>query len=289
MQARKTKKRKKRILYLSICILLVAFAGYSMFLRPRPVPYNQETAKTQDIITHYSFSGNVEPGDEKIVAASSPIRIKTLPIKEGEAVVEDEDIIIPKSGDRIEARLSGILTDIYVEEDETVQSGRNLFRIADYDNPVVSIRVDEYDVGALSTGMEVTVYVHALDKSLTGTISKIDREAKVSGSIAYYDAKVSVPQDGTLRMGMSAEVTVLKDQALSATTVTLNAIQFDDDSKPFVFCYSRGEEIVRQPVILGINNGSIVQVLDGIKSGETVLIPKDNTLSFPQMPAMGNR
>ena len=289
MQTRKAKKRKKRIIWAAILTVLALIAAYGLFLRPRPVPYDQETAKTQDIITYYSFSGNVEPGDEKVVTASSPMKVKTLPIQEGEIVKEDDDIVIPKSGSRVEAGMNGILTDIYVEEDDTVSVGRDLFRIADYDHPVVFIRVDEYDVGALSVGMEVTVYVQALDQTLTGTISEIGREAEVSGSIAYYEAKVSVPQDGTLRMGMSAEVTALKDKALSATTVTLSSVQFDEDNKPYVYCYSRGEEIVRQPVMLGINNGTIVQVLDGVKSGETVLIPKNDTVVLTPMAGMRNR
>lgn len=289
MQTRKAKKRKKRIIWAAILAMLAVAAIYSLFLRPRPIPYDQETAKTQDIITYYSFSGNVEPGDEKVVTAASPMKIKTLPIEEGTAVKEDDDIIVPKNGSKVEAGLTGILTDIYVEVDDTVSAGRDLFRIADYDHPVVTIRVDEYDVGALSVGMEVTVYVQALDQTLIGTISEIGREAEVSGSIAYYEAKVSVPQDGTLRMGMSAEVTALKDKALSATTVTLSSIQFDEDNKPFVYCYSRGEEIVRQPVMLGINNGSIVQVLDGVKSGETVLIPKKDTIVLTPMAGMRDR
>ncbi len=289
MQTRKAKKRKKRIIWAAILTVLFAAAAYGMFLRPRPIPYDQETAKTQDIITYYSFSGNVEPGDEKVVTASSPMKIKTLPIVEGTTVKEDDDIIVPKNGSKVEAGMAGILTDIFVEVDDTVSAGRDLFRIADYDHPVVTIRVDEYDVGALSVGMEVTVYVQALDQTLTGTISEIGREAEVSGSIAYYEAKVSVPQDGTLRMGMSAEVTALKEKALSATTVTLSSIQFDEDNKPYVYCYSRGEEIVRQPVMLGISNGTIVQIQDGIKSGETVLIPRDDTVVLTPMAGMRNQ
>ena len=263
--------------------------GCRLFLRPQPVPYDEETAKNQDIITYYSFSGNIAPGKEKTVLAAAPVRIKSLPVAEGALVNEEDDIIVPKSGSRVEAGLSGVLTDIYVDVDDYVPAGGQLVRIADYDNPIVSIRVDEYDVGALSLGMEVTVYVQALDKTLAGTISKIAREAEVSGTIAYYEAEVSVPQDGTLRMGMGAEVTALKSKAAMATTITLKAVQFDEDNKPFVYCYSRGEEIVRQPLTLGINNGTIVQVLDGIKSGEAVLIPKDNAMMLTPFSAMRGR
>lgn len=280
MQSRK--KKKKLLLWIILLLIIVLAAAYVLFLRPQAAPYDQEAAKTQDILTYYSFSGNVEPGDEKVVTAASPLSIKTILKNEGDTVAEDDDIITPKNGSKVEAGMAGILTDVYVEEDDTVPTGRDLFRIADYDHPVVAIRVDEYDVHALSVGQEVDVYVHALDTTLKGAISEIGREARVEGSIAYYDAKVSVPQDGTLRMGMSAEVTAIKDEARAATTISLKAVQFDENNQPYVYCYSRGEEIVTQPVQLGINNGSIVQVLDGVKSGETVLFPKDNSLElFP--------
>ena len=277
MQTRK--KRKRKIVWAVLFLAIALIVAYGIFMRPKGARYDEETAKTQDIVTYYSFSGNVEPGDEKVMTSTYPVRVKTLPIEEGAVVKEDDDIIIPKSGSRVEAGMDGVLAEIYVDVDDTVPAGRDLFRIADYDHPVIAFRVDEYDVGALSPGMEVSVYVQALDKTLTGTIKEIAREANVSGNIAYYDAKVSVPQDGTLRMGMSAEVTVLKDKAEMATTISLKAVQFDESSEPYVFCYSRGEEIVRQPVLLGINNGSIVQVVDGVKSGETVLIPRDESMA----------
>lgn len=283
------KKRKRKIIWIAIFLVLALIVAYGIFLRPRKPNYDTETAKTQDIVTYYSFSGNVEPGDEKVVTSTSPVRVKSLPIEEGTVVKEDDDIIIPKNGSRVEAGMNGVLAEIYVDVDDTVPSGRDLFRIADYDHPVVAFRVDEYDVGALSAGMEVSVYIQALDKTLTGTITEIGREANVSGNIAYYDAKVSVPQDGTLRMGMSAEVTALKDKAEMATTISLKAVQFDEGSEPYVYCYSRGEEIVRQPVLLGINNGSIVQVLDGVKPGETVLLPKDETMAVMPFRSLRNQ
>jgi multidrug efflux pump subunit AcrA (membrane-fusion protein) len=283
------KKRKRKIIWIALFLVLALIVAYGIFLRPRKPKYDTETAKTQDIVTYFSFSGNVEPGDEKVVTSTSPVRVKSLPIEEGATVKEDDDIIIPKNGSHVEAGMAGVLAEIYVDVDDTVPSGRDLFRIADYDHPVVAFRVDEYVVGALSTGMEVSVYVNALDKTLTGTITEIGREANVTGNIAYYDAKVSVPQDGTLRMGMSAEVTALKDKAEMATTISLKAVQFDEGSEPYVYCYSRGEEIVRQPVLLGINNGSIVQVLDGVKSGETVLLPKDETMAVMPFRSLRNQ
>ena len=93
MQSRK--KRKRKIIWGALLLALALVAAFGIFLRPKAARYDEETAKTQDIVTYYSFSGNVEPGDEKIVTSTSPVRVKSLPIAEGTPVKEDDDIIIP--------------------------------------------------------------------------------------------------------------------------------------------------------------------------------------------------
>ena len=124
--------------------------------------------------------------------------------------------------------------------------------------------------------------VQATGKTLTGSITRIAQEATVVNDIAYYEVEISVPQDGSLVMGLTCEVSALRESALNATTVSMDAIQYDESNKPYVYCYSRGNEVVRQSVLLGINNGVLVEVRDGVKSGETILLPK--TVDFPMMP-----
>ena len=153
--------------------------------------------------------------------------------------------------------------------------------MADYTHPVLKIKVDEYDISALSKGMEVSITVQATGAQLQGEITRIAQEATVENDVAYYVVEIAVPQDGSLVMGLTCEVSVLRESALNATTVSMDAIQYDEDNKPYVYCYSRGDEIVRQSVLLGINNGTIVEIKDGVKSGETILIPK--TLTYPMM------
>lgn len=137
-------------------------------------------------------------------------------------------------------------------------------------------------MSALTRDMSVTVRVQSTGEELTGTITRIAQEATVSNDLAYYEAEVSVPQSGQLAMGLTCEVVVPRESALNATTVSMDAIQYDDDGKPFVYCYSRGDEVVRQSVLLGINNGTIVEILDGVKSGETILLPPRS--DFAMMP-----
>lgn len=278
---RKSRKVWKWVIGILVVLAVAAVVVLSLLQRSTP-QYTEEIAKTQDIITYYTFSGNLEPGDAQVVVARSRGTVKEL-LKDEDDTVEDEEAVIqPKSGSKIESSMAGTISDMYVKVDDDYTPGTELFRVADYAHPLLKIKVDEYDISALQKGMEVTVTVQATGKTLTGSITRIAQEATVVNDIAYYEVEISVPQDGSLVMGLTCEVSVLRESALNATTVSMDAIQYDESNKPYVYCYSRGNEVVRQSVLLGINNGVLVEVRDGVKSGETILLPK--TVDFPMMP-----
>ena len=278
---RKSRKVWKWVIGILVVLAVAAVVALSLLQRTTP-QYTEEIAKTQDIITYYTFSGNLEPGDAQVVVARSRGTVKELLKDEGDTVEDEEDVIQPKSGSKIESTMAGTISDMYVKADDDYTPGTELFRVADYAHPLLKIKVDEYDISALQKGMEVTVTVQATGKTLTGSITRIAQEATVVNDIAYYEVEISVPQDGSLVMGLTCEVSVLRESALNATTVSMDAIQYDENSKPYVYCYSRGNEVVRQSVLLGINNGVLVEVRDGVKSGETILLPK--AVDFPMMP-----
>lgn len=278
----KSRKRWKWALGMIVLVVLVCVCVFALTQR-KAKSYDEEIAKTQDIVTYYTFSGNLEPGDAKVVTASSRGTVKTLLKEEGELVEDEEAVVQPKSGSKIESTMAGTISDIYVKEGDAYSAGEELFRVADYANPILKIKVDEYDISALSKGMEVSITVHATGAQLRGEITRIAQEATVENDVAYYVVEIAVPQDGSLAMGLTCEVSVLRESAMNATTVSMDAIQYDENNKPYVYCYGRGDEIVRQSVLLGINNGTIVEIKDGVRSGETILIPKTLTFSMMSM------
>lgn len=280
--------KKHRLRKVVILLLVLAAAGYFAYTRMNADPaagFTTEYARTQDIVTYYTFSGNLEPDSYKVVTATTRGTVKEWKFAEGDAVEKDDEVLLPKGGTRYKAPMDGTISDLYVDEGKDYVIGDQLFRVADYAHPVLKIKVDEYDVSALSRGMQVSVKIHATGKTLTGEITRIAQEATVSGDVAYYEAEIAVPQDGTLVMGLTCEVSVLRDRAENATTVPVKAIQYDDNGKPYVYCYDRDGEVTTQTVLLGVNNGTWVEIRDGLRSGEAVLIPP----SFMMMPMMMGR
>ncbi len=276
-----SKKIRKLILWLLILAVAAAAVWY-LFFQEKQIIFSEETARTQNIETFYTFSGNVEPDGAKVYTTTTRSSVRKWLVEEGDEVTKDDYVVEYKSGTRVKSPMEGTISDLYLDVDDEFNPGDHLFRVADYAHPKVYIKVDEYDVSALSKGMAVDVKVLSTGKVITGEIVRIAQEATVSGDLAYYEAEIDLPQDGTLAMGLTVEVLAPRESAMNATTVPMDAIQYDEDGKPFVYCYNRHDEIVEQRVTLGVNDGHVVEIKDGVKSGETILVPPSG-FDFPMM------
>lgn len=278
-------KRKwgKKFIIFAVVLLALGFILYSVMNR-RAEGYTEEMVKARDIQTFYTFSGNIEPNKAQTIYAPMAGKISRINADVNASVKEDDNVLRSQAGMQFKAPFDGIVADIFFEADESYSSGDALFRIATYDKPVVVISVDEYDVHALSVGDAVTVYIQAMDKTVDGTIEKIDREATVSGNVAYYNAKVTIEQDGTIMMGMTCEVSAPKQSALNVATLPLTSLYFDEANNPYVLIRDRRDEVIAEYVTLGVNNGSVVEILDGVRTGDTVLTRMSQGSMFMNMP-----
>ena len=70
-------------------------------------------------------------------------------------------------------------------------------------------------------------------------------------------------------------------------TLSISSLQFDEEGQPYVYCYDRKGDVVTQAVVLGVNNGTFVEIKDGLKSGDTVLVPKSRIPMMSPMAMMG--
>lgn len=189
---RTSHKLLKWILGLMILAVVIVLAVL-FFGGQKGNQYTEEIARTQDIITYYTFSGNLEPGDAQVVYATGRGTVKELLKQEGDLVEDEEAVLQPKSGSKIESTMDGTISDIYVKADDAYTAGDELFRVADYAHPVLKIKVDEYDISALSKGMEVSITVQATGAQLQGEITRIAQEATVENDVAYYVVEIAVP------------------------------------------------------------------------------------------------
>lgn len=181
--------------------------------------------------------------------------------------------------DEVKAEFSGEITKIYINDGDTVMKGSPTVDIADFSQMIATVKVDEYDMSAMSIGKEVTCTVDALQKSFDGVVDKISKTAVVQAGISYYEADVIIPSDGTLLEGMSVEAKALNQNIENAVTISMKALQFDNENKPFVYLKEKGK-LKEKYVTIGANDGLTVEIKEGLNEGDTVYFPK-NMFEFP--------
>ncbi len=420
------KKKRKRNIAIIIIICLAVITGISYFIKPKENSggYTEETAKIGNIVTYYSFSGNLESSDEKNIVADKIIKIKEFKVKEGDYVNAGDVLYIVDQSDKeasldqaaasvelakisyenakggqakqqiiqlesavnsaklsyenavknlertkalyeeggvsaqnleqaqsqhdltkqqydtavqnynltkdnqinvsidsaaaqlkqaqaaydsvasqvgesvVKADISGEVTEIYADENTSLMTGTQIMDIANYKNLKANIKVDEYDLNSVTVGKDVIVRVDALDKEFKGKISKVAKDitknsiggtssASSLNSISYYNVEVDLENSPELYAGMSVEVKVLNQSAENALTITMKALQFDEMNNAHVLYLNDKNQISKKDVKVGINDGRIVQITEGLNDGDKIQVPKQIINPFEAMQSGG--
>lgn len=174
---------------------------------------------------------------------------------------------------KITAKVDGIVADVYVDENATLNMGEPIMDIVDYNSLFVEIKVDEFAMSAITERKEVEVYITALEKKIKGVIANISAQAKKVGDLSYFIAEVEVKHEKDLRIGLSSEIKIPNIAEFGVVTISTNALQFDVANNPFVYIGSKSRP-ERKDVKIGANDGKIVQIIEGLNDGDSVLVPR---------------
>lgn len=195
------------------------------------------------------------------------------------------DSLVKQIGDReVKAEIDGIVSKIYVDPDVKLSAGTIIMDILDTDSVKAVVKVDEYDYSTMIVGNEVTVYIDALGFEAPGTVSSIDMQATAAAGMAYFNADVEFEHDSTVLGGMTVEVKSLKDSASDALLIPMDALMFDKQNQPFVQYKDEKGNIQSKYVTVGINDGFMAEILEGVEEGETLYYIENSI--YEQMMSM---
>lgn len=151
-------------------------------------------------------------------------QIRSIEIQNAPVVNELKsiDVQLKQVDDQIEKSkitnpVNGTVLTKYAEASEIMAFGKPLYKIADLSVMKLRVYISETQLAALKIGQEVTVKIDDAEamKSYKGTISWIASEAEFTPKIIQtkeervslvYAVKVDVENDGSLKIGMPAEL-----------------------------------------------------------------------------------
>ena len=275
------KKKRKKWPWIVLAAAVIAVGALAWSARQTAGKLmEEETVQRRDIVTYYSFSGNLTPVTDKTQTAKSSLKVKEVYVAEGDTVQEGAPLLRGTDGTRVYAAYTGTVETLFAEVDDALQPGGQIARIVDYDALEVSIDVDEYDIDAVEVGKQGEVYLNALDLTVTGTVTEIARSATTEGGVSYYAVKMRVEALGNVRSGMSVEVNILNQQALDAVSVSLESLSYDEYNKPFVYRKDSDGKYASVYVQTGVSDGRNIQITSGLAEGDTIYYQSDDLARF---------
>ena len=270
------KKKRKWLKWVILAAVVLLIVAWMMLFNKtsESVAYNQMTAQQGDLTTYYNFDGTVRAKRSQTITAQAADTVKTVYVAQNAQVKKDDRLYKTESGLTVRAGIDGEVTGLFVHEGDVIAAGEKTAEIMDLDDLEVSLSVDEYDVAAMTPGTPVEVTVLALERALSGTVTSLDKNGTASGDLSYYTAYADLGAETGVYPGMQVSAKVLRSQALGATILKTDAIQFDEYNKPYVLMAGAdGKDTVRVPVGVGVSDGVYCEITQGVHPGDTVLVP----------------
>jgi macrolide-specific efflux system membrane fusion protein len=185
---------------------------------------------------------------------------------------------------RITAPIDGQVVAIVTQEGQTVVASQQapvILKLADLDHMTVKAQISEADVIRIRPGQPA--YFTILgdnDSRHSGTLRAVEPapqefsngDSKATGPVFYNALFETANPDQQLRIGMTAQVTVVLQRAENALSIPISALgrRMQDGHYP-VRVLQRDGATTTVTVATGINDRVNVQVFDGLNEGDEVV------------------
>ena len=200
----------------------------------------------------WRWFGSFDAPVNKLVRAGEPLMTYT----NGEVMTAPYDLVV-KSYTMPKAR-------------EELSQDDHFIEVERVDTVHVEMPVSESDLASLAEGQEVDVTIGD-QAPRKGIITNINQVGAYNASGSKFTVTITVENDGTIWLGMSATLSVKVAEAVDVLTVPVSAVQGADDAKTVTLQDADGNlRIV--PVTTGLSDGISVEVAGELQEGDLVVL-----------------
>lgn len=197
---------------------------------------------------------------------------------------------------KISAPINGTVVYTAVEAGQTVNANQTtptIIELAQLDTMTVKAQISEADVIHIKPGQSAYFTILGQpNKQYKGTLRAIepgptimdgdDSNLAVTDSDAiYYNALFDVPNpNGVLRIGMTAQVSILLKQSQNTLLVLAQVLQKGKGQGAYEVPVLEAGKIVYKSVKVGINNKVDAEIISGLNEGDKVVVGMPSNDSF---------
>lgn len=276
----------KKWILVVVSVLVVGFVGYQWFSSkssPQAAPAQERTAVVQKgtLEVKISGSGTVQPVTSKDIKSTiDNNKVDEVLATAGEKVNEGDELVTFTDGSApITAPASGVVTTLSVGAGERVTNGQVVAHLTNYKDLQTVVQIDELDIPKIKIGQTVGLKINAYpDQSFAGKVMAVAEEGTASNGVSTFDVTIHINKPDNLKVGMSAEASILTARKENTLYVPLDAIYTANNQKYVIVSsastdnQSSGTE--QKTVETGLANEDYVEVTKGITEGDTVQLPQ---------------
>jgi len=196
-----------------------------------------------------------------------------------------------RSASEIRATISGVVLErpielgTFVIESNNFNEGTTIVTLADMTDLIFKGEVDEADAGQLKVGMPTALTVGAFpNEVMEGHIEFIAPKATLKNGRITFEIRAGLQRDALdaalfVRAGYSATAEVVAQRREQVLAIPERYLSFVDE-QPTVFIETAPQVFEPRPLQVGISNGLIIEVQDGLSEEDRIrmqgeVLPQD--------------
>jgi multidrug efflux pump subunit AcrA (membrane-fusion protein) len=234
-----------------------------------------DNADTECAVCEAQLSANQEKLKQLKEGARQEVREGSrAKVKEMEAILAQEQIRLQNT--QIIAPFAGEIVRRNVDSGALVSPSTPVVTLIHLETLKAVANVLEKDVGLVKPGMKAKILTEAYPgKPFEGTVVRINKALDLA--TRTLQAEITIPNPGhLLKPGMFAKIDMVLKEKPDALTVPRDAV-LKEGGKEFVFAVE-GNQAIRKPVVTGIEQETLVEIVEGVKDGDKVVVRGQESL-----------
>lgn len=206
--------------------------------------------------------------ESEAAAAQALVASQTAQAAQADSEVKASEAFLHYT--RILAPMDGLITARRAEVGSTVSPGAPILQMVDLESIWVATWIDASQLAQLQEGQPAAIRLRS-GREYQGQVARITKEADTVTRELEVDVTLGGALPQPLAIGEEADVTIFTGRQ-RAPVIPLNALQYRQE-QTVVLMVQQGRLTFR-PVIVGVNDGKKVAILQGLQEGDLVVVDR---------------
>ncbi len=221
--------------------------------------------------------------DDNVQSAADSLRSAELSLESRYDQLDNYTVTSP---------IRGTVIDKNYKAGETSETGKVLCSIYDLSYLTMTLSVDELDISDIAVGQRVEITADAVEgRTYTGVVTKVSVAGTSSGGTTTYPVTVRIDETEGLLPGMNVDAVITLESASGVLAIPTGALNRGntvlvtaDSPSAANGTAIEGGEYYSVPVEIGASDSSYIEIVSGLREGDTVAyIPTTGSGGFAMM------